>query len=891
VPDHAPTPSQRNAPVPSASPWTWSTDEALVALGSSRAGLDTLEAAKRLALHGPNALREQSGDGLGHAIFAQVRSPLTLLLASAAVIAGFVGEWADTLVIGATLLLSTIVGVVQERRASGAVARLRARVRTRVAVLRAGRELTLPTEELVPGDVVRLSAGSLVPADALILEARDFHVNEATLTGETYPIEKQPGRSAEDATLAQRLGCVFMGTNVRSGTATVLVVATGRRTELGGIAHRLVLRAPQTDFERGLRHFGLLLTRVVVLLVTLVFALHVIAHKPAFDSLLFAIALAVGIAPEMLPAIVAVTLAEGARAMAAHGVIVKRPAAIESFGSMDLLCTDKTGTLTEGVVRLADTVDPDGATSLRVRHLARVNAHLETGLTNPLDEAIVRDTEAAGDDAPLPEKRDEIPYDFARKRLSVVVVAEAEVDAAKVAAAKVDEMITKGAFVSVLEICTMRRARNGEVIALDDAGRAALHARYEAWSREGRRVLGVATRRFEPRAAYTRHDEEGLCFEGFLCFDDLPKKGIADTVASLAAAGVAIKIITGDNRFVARHVAHQLGIGVPAEEDAAAPDGLVITGVALDRLTDDALPIVAERAHVFAEVDPRQKERIVLALRKAGHVVGYMGDGINDAPALHAADVSLSVDGAVDVAREAADFVLLEPDLEVLRAGLLAGRRSFANTLKYLYTTQSASFGNMLSMAVASAFLPFLPLTAAQILLNNFLSDLPAMAIAGDAVDAEQTASPQRWDLRALRRFMLAFGALSSVFDLLTFALLLFVAKATVAEFRTGWFVESLLTELAVALVVRTRRPFYRSRPGRWLVVSSVVVAILAVAAPYLPYADAIGFVPLPLWLLGLVVGITLTYVLSVEGLKHLVLRQTSPAVGASAPARTPSAV
>ncbi|MCC6876952.1 MAG: magnesium-translocating P-type ATPase, partial [Sandaracinaceae bacterium] len=676
-----------------------------------------------------------------------------------------------------------------------------------------------------------------------------FFVCEASLTGESLPVEKRPEPSEPGAPIGSRIGAVWMGTSVRSGSATMLVVATARRTELGAIAHRLSLRAPETDFERGLRRFGLLLARVVLVLVLLVFAVNVFAAKPAIDSLLFAIALAIGIAPEMLPAIVAVTLAQGAREMAKHGVIVKRPSAIESFGGMDVLCTDKTGTLTEGTVELDDHLDARGARSEHVLELARANALLQTGLPSPLDQAIIRHAAGA---APRWSKVDEIPYDFERKRMSVVV-----------AAGDAHLMIVKGALSLLLPECSHVREA-GAAIPLDETEHGALLARFEAWSAAGMRVLGVATRSLTPREAYHREDERELCLEGFLLFQDPPKQGIVETVQALARAGVAIKMVTGDNRLVAAHVAREVGL----------EPGEIVTSERLDHLTDEALLVVAERSVVFAEVDPRQKERIVLALRKAGHVVGYMGDGINDAPALHAADVSLSVDGAVDVAREAADFVLLERDLEVLRAGLMRGRVTFANTLKYLYTTQSANFGNMLSMAVASAFLPFLPLTAPQILLNNFLSDLPAMAIATDAVDPEQVARPTRWDLAKLRRFMITFGLISSVFDLTTFGVLLWVAHARAAEFQTGWFVESLLTELAVALVVRTRRAFFRSRPGAWLARASALVAVVAIGLPYAPHASALGLVPLPLWLLGIVIAITIAYVLTVEGAKRLFFAQ-----------------
>jgi Mg2+-importing ATPase len=571
-----------------------------------------------------------------------------------------------------------------------------------------------------------------------------------------------------------------------------------------------------------------------------VYALNTILGRPPVETLLFSIALAVGLSPELLPTILSVNLARGAQMMARHGVLVRRLNAIENLGSMDVLCTDKTGTLTEGVVRLDGAWDAEGTPSATVARLAGWNAALQAGLANPLDGAIL---DAGRPDLAGVEKLAEVPYDFVRKRLSVVVRTPAGI-----------QLVSKGAFTHVLEACT--QAEGGT--PLDAGKRAALERRFEAWSREGVRVLAVAVRDLPEQPGYGRADECELRFVGFLTFLDRPKQAVGATLAELARLGVAVKLITGDARLVAEHVAH--AVGMRCER--------VLGGGQLDELHDEALWHAAERTDLFVEVDPNQKERIILALKKMGHVVGFLGDGVNDAPAMHAADTSLSVEGAVDVAREAADFVLLERDLDVIRRGIEEGRRTFANTLKYVLTTTSANLGNMISMAIASLFLPFLPLLAGQVLLNNFLSDVPAIGLADDSVDPELVARPGRWDMRFIGHFMLSFGALSAVFDLLTFALLLVVFAAPAALFRTGWFVESLLTELVIALVVRTRRRFYRSRPGRVLFWSTVGLIALTFVLPVLPIAPTLGFVPLPLALDAAIVGVTCLYVLATEVLK-----------------------
>jgi len=710
--------------------------------------------------------------------------------------------------------------------------------------------VTIPATDLVPGDVVELAAGNLVPADGVLLDARDFLVNEAALTGESFPVEKTPGTAAPDAPLARRTNAVFLGSSVRSGFARMLVVATGRATEYGAIAARLGTIAEEGEFARGIRHFGYLLLRVMVLMVVLVLAINQALHRPVLDSLLFAVALAVGLSPELLPAIVSVTLSKGARAMAAQGVIVRRLEAIENLGSIDVLCTDKTGTLTQGTMVLDAAVDAEGAPSGEVARLAFVNAALETGIDNPLDAAIVEEGRRRGLSLAGIAKVDEIPYDFVRRRLTIVV---SEQSGAR------HRIVTKGATRQVFDICATVAAGGGAV-AFDEAMRARLDDYVAQMGKQGRRVLAVASRVVAPRPAYGHGDEIDLALEGFLLFSDPVKPGAARALADLAERGIRTKIVTGDSRHVAAHVARAIGLD----------PGAILTGEEIAAMRDEALWRRAGAVDLFVEVDPQQKARIVGALQKGGHAVGYLGDGINDAPSLAQADVGISVDGAVDVARESADVVLLRPDLDVLRRGVEDGRRAFANTLKYIAITTSANFGNMASMAIAAPFLPFLPLVAKQILLNNFLSDFPSIAISTDNVDPPQVARAERWDMREVRRFMVVFGLVSTLFDLLTFALLVVAFRASEAQFQTAWFVVSLLTELAVVLVLRTRLPAWRSRPGSLLAWTTLAAMLATLAIPYLPpLARLFGFVPLPATLLAATIAVLAGYVLATEAAKR----------------------
>jgi Mg2+-importing ATPase len=821
--------------------WSREPGELFAALGSGPHGLTEAAAATRRAESGPNEVMSRTSLGVAALLWRQFSSPLVMILVLGAALSLLLRDWVDAATILAIVAGSALLGFGQEFRASRAVAQLRSRLALSTRVRRDGITATVPVRDLVPGDVIELAAGNLVPADGVLIEARDFLVSQASLTGESFPVEKQPGAVAANAALAARSNAVFLGSSVRSGTAAVLLTRTGRATVLADVAARIATRDEETEFERGVRRFGELLLRVMLGVVVLVLMANQLLGRPAVESLLFAVALAVGLSPELLPAIVSVSLARGARTLARAGVLVRRLNAIEDLGGIDVLCTDKTGTLTLGVMALAGAVDASGADSVDALRLAYLNAAFETGIDNPIDAALVEAGTRAGLATSGWTKIDEIPYDFARRRLTIVVAPEDEPASHLI--------ITKGAVAEVLDICGL------------DAGK---RERLEAFARErgerGVRVLALATRGTPAQARYGVEHEVDLEFAGFLCFSDPVKPDAQHTVRALAARGVRVKIVTGDQRHVAAHLAAQVGLD----------GGAMLTGEAIAGLRDEALWHLAERTNLFVEVGPAQKERIVRALQRTGHAVGYLGDGINDAPALHAADVGISVDQAVDVARESADIVLLRPDLRVLERAIGEGRRTFANTLKYIQITTSANFGNMISMALATPLLPFLPLTATQILLNNFLSDLPALAISNDRVDAAQLRRTQRWDLAELRRFMLVFGLVSSAFDLLTFALLRWVFDADATLFHSAWFAVSLLTELAVLLVLRTRGAAWRSRPAALLAWITATVAALALALPYIGAAARVfGFVPLPAPLLATLLGVVAAYVVSTEAAKH----------------------
>lgn len=825
-------------------PFWAETEEAVLARhGTTRAGLAGAEASARRRLVRGRALHEEGRAAPLRLLAAQFGDPMVLLLAGAAALSFAIGDVTDGTIVGLIVLASGLLGFVQEYSAARAMARLLDRVRVRAEVRRDGAWLRVPVAEVVPGDVVRLAAGATVPGDARLLETNRLSLDEAALTGEPWAVEKAVEAVPAEAA-AERRSAVFFGTHVVSGSGVAVVVAVGSDTVYGRLGEHVRHRRGPSEFQLGLQRFGALLLRVTGALVVAVLGVHVAFDRPVLDAFLFAVALAVGLVPELLPAIVTITLATGARRMARGRVIVKRLAAIEDFGAIDVLCADKTGTLTEGEVRVHAAVDPDGRPDPRVLAVAAVNSRLQTSFTNPIDAAV----DAAAPAAPLPTRVAELPYDFVRKRLSVLV------DGDLAGQGPGRWLVTKGAVAETLARCVTVAGDGGpRPLAAVDLGRVQAEV-----AGAGHRILAVAVRRLEAGATIDPAAEAGLHLLGFLVLADPPKAGVAATVARLRDLGVRLVMVTGDHRLVAGHVARAVGLPAPA----------VLTGRQLRELGDDALARRVREVDVFAEVEPDQKERIVRALRRTGHAVGYLGDGINDAAAMHAADVAISVDDAVDVAKEAADVVLLEPSLDVLASGVEEGRRTFANTLKYVQITTSANLGNMVSMAGASLFLPFLPLLPKQILLNNFLSDIPSIAIGGDRVDAEAVARPRRWDVAWLRTYMLVFGGVSAIFDFLCFAALLGLAGTTEDRFRTGWFVVSVLTELLVLLIIRTTRRAWRSRPSPLLAGVTVAVAAVAVGLPYSPAGPPLGLVPLPAPWLATLLGITLAYGVASELVK-----------------------
>lgn len=820
--------------------WHLSSEEALLRLGTSKAGLNERDAAKRIKTYGRNTIKANAHTSGLLLFLSQFKSPITLMLIAAALLSASLGDVADTLIILTIVLISSFLGFWQEKGASDAVRELMKMVQLHCDVLRNGKQKALSVEETVPGDVVILSAGDVIPGDSLILESQELFVDEAAFTGETYPVEKNAGVLSADIPLAKRSNALFMGSHVISGKASALIIKTGKQTEFGRISAGLQSRVPETDFEKGIRKFGYMLMEITLVLVIIIFGINVFLHKPVLDSFLFSLALAVGLTPQLLPAIISVNLSTGARRMAKRQVIVKRLSSIENFGSMNILCSDKTGTITEGKVKFKDTLSITGKHSDRVLHYAWLNAFLQQGFNNPIDAAICA---AYKGPANMYQVQTEIPYDFIRKRLTIQVKNEKE-----------NFVITKGALNNVLAVCSQAETADGKVAAIKD-WKTVIHQQYEQLSAEGFRTLGVAYKPADEKQDFTKADEKEMIFMGFITLFDPVKANVTDLMAKMDDLGVKLKFITGDNALVAKSLALQIGIKNPQ----------ILTGADLLKMSNSALFHKAPLTDVFAEVEPNQKERIIVILKKAGNVVGFMGDGINDAPALHTADVGISVNTAVDVAKEAADIVLLSSGLEVLIDGIIEGRKTFTNTMKYVFMSTSANFGNMFSMAGASLFLPFLPLLPKQILLTNLLTDFPEMAISTDSVDQVNVQSPQRWDLRFIRRFMITFGLLSSVFDYCMFGLLLFVLHAKEKAFQTSWFIESVISAILIVLVVRTRLPFFKSLPGKWLSIATIIILIFVLALPFTPLATWFGFARLPLAYYGWMLLIVLFYLGSAE--------------------------
>ena len=832
-------------------------------LGADAKGLTASEAALRRLRYGPNALEERHRLSLPLKFLSRFRNPLVIILLVAAGVSALTGDLTSFIIISTIVLMSAALDTVQEFRAEQAAEALKLSVALKEQVLRDGKEVTVLGEDLVPGDVVLLAAGDLVPADGRLLEARDFFVNEALLTGESYPSEKHVRDEGVDSPeVASATNAAFMGSSVMNGSARLMVCGTGLATQLGQISSSLRRAPPPSALDQGAHRFGMLIVRFTGALVLFVLLINLLFHRPWLESFLFAVALAVGLTPELLPMIISVTLARGAIRMAKVQVIVKRLGAIHDLGSMDVLCTDKTGTLTEAKISLVQQVALSGADSEHVLDLAWLNSHFQAGLRNPLDNAIVESGPPRGAGW---AKIDEVPFDFQRRRVSVLVEHEGR-----------RLLVTKGAPEDVIKLATRyEEPGKPELLSLDEAARVRAAKVFEGLSAAGFRALGVAWRELEPdRARAAVADEQQLVFAGFVVFSDPPKASAGAAIAALGAKGVGVKILSGDNERVTQHVCAALGIPITG----------LLTGTEIEALDDEALAARLEETNLFCRVTPVQKNRIILSLRHRGHVVGYLGDGINDAPSLHTADVGISVDSAVDVAKDAADIILLQQDLGVLERGVTEGRRAFGNIMKFIMMAMSSNFGNMFSMAGATLILPFLPMLPVQILLNNLLYAVSEMPIPLDEVDSEITEKPEHWDMRFIRNFMLVMGPVSSIFDFLTFGLLLLVFHANEALFQTGWFIESLATQVLVIFVLRTRRNPLKSHPHPLLATTSVAVVVLAVVLPFTPLGSWFGFVPPSAAFLLAITGLTVSYLLLAQGAKWAFYRRWSPVGAVPAP-------
>ncbi|MFI5096727.1 MAG: magnesium-translocating P-type ATPase [Candidatus Acidiferrales bacterium] len=826
--------------------WDRPLQELLQLLQTTPAGLTADEAGQRLRLYGPNSLVRESRFAVLFSFFSFFANPLVIILVIASGISLALGEQVGGLIIIAIVLFSVLLNFLMEFQARHAVEEIQKQIATTAAVVRDGREQELPVAELVPGDIIRLKAGDLVPADARLLDAKDLHLRESVLTGESLPVEKTAtDLSKEKHGVADASNSVFLGTAVQTGIGTAVIVNTGKDTACGEIAHRLAMRPPETEFARGVRHFGMMLTWVTMLLVLFVLLVNIIFHRPLLESFLFSVALAVGMTPEMMPMIITVTLAQGAKRMTRKKVLVKQLAAIEDFGSVDILCTDKTGTLTEGEIVLDRHVDYQGKDNDSVLQFIYLNSHFEAGIKSPLDDAVLKH------EAPSIvgyDKVDEIPFDFNRKRLSVVVRQADEYN-----------LITKGEAESVFAICD-KVAIDGVPQPFDDSRRAEAENTLKKLSADGYRALGVAVLKVEKQDAYAVAAEHAMTLVGFAAFLDPPKEGVLSVLKALKQNGISVVVMTGDNQYVTQKIAHD--VGLDAER--------ILIGNQVDTMDDAALAHQAENGAIFARVSPEQKNRVILALKTRGHVVGYMGDGINDAPSLHTADVGISVMNGVNVAKDAAKIILLEKDLAVVNDGVLEGRRSFANIMKYIIMGTSSNFGNMFSMAAASLFLPFLPMLPTQILLNNFLYDVSQVSIPTDNVDLAMMQRPKRWQIGFIRQFMTIIGPISSIYDFLTFGVLLWVFHASTNEslFHTGWFVESLATQTLVVFVIRTAANPLKSRPSRSLLISVLAVVVVATVLPYTPLGSLLRFTPLPLSLLAVIAFLAVTYLFLVQAVK-----------------------
>ncbi|MGD0818477.1 MAG: magnesium-translocating P-type ATPase [Methanomassiliicoccales archaeon] len=809
-------------------------------------GLTSEEAARLLVLNGPNEIAVKKQNRLLQ-FLSYFKNPLIIILLIAGFVSGLSGGVVQTGIIFFLVFISVALDFYQENKSSQAAQKLKEKVTNTASVIRDGKVQDIKISLIVPGDIVLLSAGDIVPADGKVLMAKDFFVDQSSMTGEAFPVEKVPSPQPKEGESEE--GDVSMGTTVVSGSATVQIIKTGASTLYGQITKKLMSKEPDTEYTKGIRQFGYLITELTIFLVLFVFAVNAAFNRDLLQSLLFALALAVGLTPELLPMIITVVLSRGAIKMAGKDVIVKKLSSIQDLGSMDVLCTDKTGTLTENRIELILHVDPEGNDDESVLLDAYLNSVFETGIKSPLDAALLVYRKI--DTSPF-TKVDEIPFDFVRKKLSVVV-------------GKGNDriLITKGAPEEIFKSCSKCRLRSGTIDMA--TAHSSVEEQFRQMSTKGFRVLGIAEKALDGgRAVYKPADENSMTFIGFLAFLDPPKESAAEAIKLIRSSGVELKVLTGDNELVTRHVCESIGVEVKG----------IVLGSEIADVTDMALALIVEKANLFCRMNPVQKERIIRALRANNHVVGYLGDGINDAPPLKAADVGISVDTAVDVAKESADIILLKKDLKVLEDGVLEGRQTHANTMKYIMMGTSSNFGNMFSVAIASVFLTFLPMLPIQILLGNLMYDVSELTIPTDNVDRSFIEKPRRLSVKFIRNYTFVFGLVSSAFDLITFAVLLFIFKASPQQFQSSWFIEGLATQVLIIFVIRTRiTPFYRSKPSRMLTFSSLTIVAFGFLIPYTPIGALFELVAPPLEFYLALVGIIIAYLVLVEVVKFFFYR------------------
>lgn len=835
--------------------WSYDVDEVLKTIETSKNGLSTEQANERIEKLGQNLFEEKKSASKLMVFINQFKNPITMILIFAAILSIFLKDYSDGIIILIIIMISALLSYNHESKANDAVKKLLSTVSVTSEVLRDGKFQELDNSKLTIGDVISVKTGDMIPADCLLIEENSLSMDESSLTGETFPVEKNVEKLEEKTALSQRKNSLWMGTHVISGSGKAVIVNLAKDSEFGKITESLDETETDTDFERGIKDFGNLILQVTTILIGLIFLFNIILNKPFLESFMFALALSVGLTPQMLPAIISVNLSQGAKRMSAQGVIVKKLNSIENFGSMTVMCSDKTGTITKGQVKLESAMDNTGKKSETLVKLAAINSYFQEGYTNPIDQAILDENK---NDFSKYEKLFEIPYSFENKLLSVIVNTNNDLSDKNI-------MITKGALTSVINVCSTyqddsRNSGNIEEI------KSEIMDLFEKYSSQGYRILGLAYKNIDQENDVSKQKAENMIFRGLLLFIDPLKDDIKDVIEQMNSLGVSLKMITGDNHLIAKNIGSKVGLN---------PDKILLgedlNSYSLSQLNKKIMDI-----DIFAEISPNQKEKIILAYKQAGEIVGYMGDGINDAPAIKQADVGISVDTAADTAKDAASIVLLENSLKVLISGIKEGRRTFINTLKYIFVATSANFGNMFSMAGASLFLKFLPLLPKQILLTNLFTDFPSLQIASDSVDEDWLQSPVTWDMKFIKRFMIIFGITSSVFDYITFIVLLLLFKANEQFFQTGWMLESVISAMVVMLIVRTKRPVIKSKPSNKLLLAIVLVAIGLIAIIYSPINTYLGLIALPAQALLSMLGISLIYALTAEILKKQFYKHNS---------------